>query len=980
MFGNPSPMFPNQQQGGAKPPGQGGLFGNAQPTSGALFGQPAQTGFGTSTQPTSLFGATAPSNPTFSNPSPFGQPIGQGQQSQLSAPQQQSQFGMQNPPQSTSLFGQAQPFGSTQQNMGQFGGQQQQMQQQPQPSQPFGSFGSSGINPSPFGSTQTNPLTPSFGGTLNPPKPSFPSPFGNNQGTDGGMFTSTTYPQNQGQSTSPFGGISQNPLGGQPIFGSTFSAQQQPQPNSLNTAQIFPNNPMGDNKPFGQPSNGFGQPQFNNQQQTQQTGFGNPSTMTFNNQKGTIPKPFSILTNAKNNKVNTITFMPEYQKKTLALLRLEDYTAYKTNPNSIQNNVAKANLDQYFQKLGQGGQGMGQQFNQGLISPQAKPLNGGLMGSMQPSSMFNPPQNQQFGFPNNQNNPPNPIGGGLFQNQQQPQTAFPSLQQPSQPTTGGLFQNPTQQVNNISLFPNNPLQSQSTNDQSSLFPKTFGGPIQGQGTTTGFLQFPGSQPTTENKPSSLFNPSQPTNTPTSSLFPGQQSTSPFGQPSLNTGIGMGLGLNLRPQGINQPGGQLFPPQNNPPTQQNQIDPLFDPSKSMQPIMNNNNQGLFAQQQQPQQFAQNNGGMINPMGALFGDVQKGPFAIYCIPLDHKTNISKIMGPLHEGLNSGNQVVANLDDELRSLRLGSQRNDYEPALSYNRGYDPSVYDPIEQDYYNTRNYDTYERFREAKNTIKNRMNFDRNIRQKEFVREDRNTKFQKVNNQPNFNITLDIETPDRKLTLSSGKFKPQSMIAEVLKFLVEDKGLLNESDLANITLFAKGKQVFILSKLEEVGLVDNDVLTIKLEEPVEKHQESASNSWMPTLTKEDYKCKPSLKEMSRMTEKEVSTLPHFEISNLSGKIEFEGPIDVRGLNLDKIVYLNERSVEIYPVSDFENNMPPAGTELNRPCVITFFRLIKGPIKDFGAFVTKIERIAKAMNAEVRSIDSNTGAVSIAVESFK
>jgi hypothetical protein len=1048
MFGNSSPVIVNQQQGGAKPPGQGGLFGNTQPTSGALFGQSAQTDFGTSTQPTtSPFCETAPSNPTFSNPSPFGQPIVQGQQSQLLAPQQQSQFGMQNPPHFTSFFGQAQPFGSTQQNTGPFGGRREKKKQQ---SQAFGCFGSSGINPPPFGSTQTNSLTPSFGSTLNPPKPSFPSPFGNNQGTDGGMLNSATDSINQGQSTSLSRGISQNPLGGQPIFGSTFGSQQQHQSSILNTAQVFPNNPMGDNKPVGQPSNGFGQPQFNNQQQTQQTGFGNPSTMTFNNQKDTFPKPFSVLTNANNNRVNTITFMPEYQKKALALLRLEDYIAYKTNPNSIQNNVAKANIDQYFQKIGEREKSMlsqfnnqqqtqqvvfgipstmsfknpkstipkrftslknirnykvktitfmpfyqnktlqllrledytayktdpntiednsgkfnldkyfkklrkldektRQKFNEVLILPVASQINGGFIGSIHPSDICNPLHFPQFCIPITQNRSVNLIGGGLLPN------ALPSMHLLSQSATWGFFPNSNSQSTPIISFPSIQIQNPSSFNQTSFFPNNFGVQNHCQLTNNSFLQFPVSKPATENKTWSFFDQSKSTPATTSSL--------PSGPHFLNTGVDMELGITSSPRNTNQSTEEHFF------SSKNQIDVLLNTLKSLQAIMNINDQRLF-----PRHIVENIGVVSNLLRECYRNGQKDNHIFDCNSLNAQTNISKIPGSLHESLSTENQTLDNLDDELRSIRLESQRQDSKSAISQNRSYGT-----IEQDIFMNQIHNIEKKLLTTENTMNDGMNNSRDIQQNNFIGEDQNTNFKKVVNQPNFNLNLEIERPNRKVTFTSGKFKPHSMIAKVLKFLVEDKCLLNESDLTNITVFAKGEQVFILTKLEEIGLVDDDVLTIKLEKAVGKNQEAASNSWMPIFTKEGYKCKPSLKEMSQMTEEEISALPHFEISNMSGKIEFDGPIDVRGLNLDKIVYLNDRSVEIYRVCDFENNMPSAGTELNRPCVITFFRLIKVPIKDIGAFVTKIERIAKAINAEVRLIDSNTGEVSIFVESFK
>ena len=1009
MFGNQNTGFGNQAQLGLRPTTQGGLFGNAQQAQTPLFGQPSTPSFGNAQPQTGgSFGAPQNPAPSFGKPSPFGQ------QQQTGFPQ----LGQQNPQQAQQQFGaQAQPQGGifnqqSNQPNSLFSTTTQPSQTgllpfssqpaQPQSNAPFGSFGqSSGITPSPFGPTQTNPLTPSFGSTQQNQKPAFPTSFGQPQQQQpqmgqGNLFQSTLTPN--APAPLPFGSGPTQQTGPAP-FGSTGFGTNQSQ-NALNQATLFPTPGFGreDNKPFGS-SAPFGGPNLG-MQQPQNSAFGNPSgfsgssPLTFSNQKGTIGKPFQVLNNQKNNKVNTITYMPEYSKKSLALLRLEDYIQYKTNPASITNQVARSNLDMYFQKLGQGATfgSMNQPFNPGLASPvkqigmQQGPSTGGL-SIFKPQTA--PPTTLSFGQPApqssflgaQQENKP-AFTGSLFgqpqQQQQQPLSAFSSFlpsgtqTAPQQPPSQGLFSSPQQSAPSLcpsmtSAQPSSLLQGNMSQPQG-LFNQA---PSVGLGGGSIFNQ--NTAQTSDNKPSSLF------------TVP-QSGQGLFSQQPQNVGpTATGPGLDLFKTQPNQINNQFLPQKDNlfgPPSSQNQG--IFDINKPAQQLTGMGQQSvataMFPNQQAPSAPSQ----QFNlPLTSMFGDFQKGPFAIYCLPLDNKGGVPKMISQLTEGLN-GNQVMTNLDDELRSMRVSSEKRDFEGPFVPQRRLESPAFDLIDQDYYSTRNFDTYERYKDAKNAARSRLSFNRRT-QNPFLRGNKLSQPQKEVSKEEKGVTLIIElaVPGKQLTLSSSKFKPSSMITEVLKFLVEDKQLLDSSDVSKVKLFANGKAVSILSKLSETGLVDNDILMVSLEEEAEKINEEPAiketKTYMPKLTKKGYECKPSLREMARMSEKELARLPSFEISNEHAKIEFEGPVDVRGLNLDRIVCLNERSVEIYPVAEFGERLPSPGSELNRPCTITFLHLVKGPIKDFSAFVQKIQRLAKAMNAEVRSIDSNTGAVSISVDAF-
>ena len=72
-------------------------------------------------------------------------------------------------------------------------------------------------------------------------------------------------------------------------------------------------------------------------------------------------------------------------------------------------------------------------------------------------------------------------------------------------------------------------------------------------------------------------------------------------------------------------------------------------------------------------------------------------------------------------------------------------------------------------------------------------------------------------------------------------------------------------------------------------------------------------VPILTKEGYKCSPSIMELSRKTASELRNVENFKIFNKYGEVEFKEPVNLLGLNLDNQVII-------------ENNLIDTGDKLN------------------------------------------------------
>ena len=82
---------------------------------------------------------------------------------------------------------------------------------------------------------------------------------------------------------------------------------------------------------------------------------------------------------------------------------------------------------------------------------------------------------------------------------------------------------------------------------------------------------------------------------------------------------------------------------------------------------------------------------------------------------------------------------------------------------------------------------------------------------------------------------------------------------------------------------------------------------------KNNELVPIELIPKLTKEGYKCIPSILELSRMTKEELKKVEGFKIYNQYGEVEFKEPVNLLGLDLDKLV-------------DIEKNMIDTGDELD------------------------------------------------------
>ena len=145
--------------------------------------------------------------------------------------------------------------------------------------------------------------------------------------------------------------------------------------------------------------------------------------------------------------------------------------------------------------------------------------------------------------------------------------------------------------------------------------------------------------------------------------------------------------------------------------------------------------------------------------------------------------------------------------------------------------------------------------------------------------------------------------------------------------------------NISNINKNNKVKINQKeiklKKEIYINENELVTIDL---------------IPILTKEGYKCTPSIIELSRYTASELRKVEHFKIFNKFGEVKFTEPVNLLGLNLD-----NQVTIEKYLID--------TGDKLNYKSI---FKLYNFRVEENG--LNKNKNILKKCGGNFLSYENN------------
>ena len=146
------------------------------------------------------------------------------------------------------------------------------------------------------------------------------------------------------------------------------------------------------------------------------------------------------------------------------------------------------------------------------------------------------------------------------------------------------------------------------------------------------------------------------------------------------------------------------------------------------------------------------------------------------------------------------------------------------------------------------------------------------------------------------------------------------------------------------------------------------------------DSKVSSVVPKLSKPEYRCSPSIAELQQMPPEDLAAVSNFSVERAGvGKIEWQGAVDVRNANLDSLVVIEPKSIQVYHEEEENNTKPAVGTKLNRPAVLTMYGIFPREGSDAAKFAQKIESSTAKMGADLIDYDHDSGVWVLLVKHF-
>ena len=177
--------------------------------------------------------------------------------------------------------------------------------------------------------------------------------------------------------------------------------------------------------------------------------------------------------------------------------------------------------------------------------------------------------------------------------------------------------------------------------------------------------------------------------------------------------------------------------------------------------------------------------------------------------------------------------------------------------------------------------------------------------------------------NMNI-LKIENVNTLIKIATLRNEIKSRISNELKL----KELNDRYSIEKISLMVPGEFLMDTKSIQDYDLVNND-FTIqafitysssisKKDKKINAINNNKNNrkikdndivpfDLVPKLTKEGYKCNPSILELSRKTANELRNVSGFKIYNKYGEVEFKEQVNLLGLNLDNQITIEKNLID-------------------------------------------------------------------------
>jgi hypothetical protein len=138
--------------------------------------------------------------------------------------------------------------------------------------------------------------------------------------------------------------------------------------------------------------------------------------------------------------------------------------------------------------------------------------------------------------------------------------------------------------------------------------------------------------------------------------------------------------------------------------------------------------------------------------------------------------------------------------------------------------------------------------------------------------------------------------------------------------------------------------------------------------------------PTLYREGYYTVPPMAELAKMPTARLTRLAGFRVGRVGfGEVRWIGAVDVSGLDLDRIVFIEHGDATVYSDHDWAVAKPATGSGLNKPAVVLLERILPASGVPGSMFEQELASSLKAAGATHLSYDEHVGRWIFAVTSF-
>lgn len=218
--------------------------------------------------------------------------------------------------------------------------------------------------------------------------------------------------------------------------------------------------------------------------------------------------------------------------------------------------------------------------------------------------------------------------------------------------------------------------------------------------------------------------------------------------------------------------------------------------------------------------------------------------------------------------------------------------------------------------------------------------------------------------------------RTVTVEAEK---KSTIADVFRKIIDEHFASDkEENLRKYALYLDGKKIDNLKYVHEVRVTPGSSLELKekIVESTGENTGSAPMSQVPKLTQPGTTTEPPYEKLCRMSSDSLACVNNFTIRNSFAKVHFLNDTDLRGLNLDKIIILSHKSVELYPEGTV---CPPRKQGLNKPAIITMYKYGLKNHSNLQAYVEKFKRAVAVQKGHFIGYDLEEDSVSFQIEAI-